>query len=104
MCLPKRWRLVFALCLSCRTRLFCAKRSSDYGNGTGLGGRPSLKWILDNQVTGPTTARLGLGQIARPRLQKSIEFLARGLELPRVVAAEQIWTDKDLPSADLRCL
>ena len=53
---------------------------------------------------GPATARLGLGQIVRPRLQKSIEFLARGLELPRVVAAEQIWTDKDLPSADLRRL
>jgi hypothetical protein len=53
---------------------------------------------------GPETARLGLGQIELPRLQKSIELLARGLELPRIVAAEQIWTDKYLPAADLRRL
>jgi hypothetical protein len=31
---------------------------------------------------------LGLGQIELPRLQRSIELLARGLELPRVVAAD----------------
>jgi hypothetical protein len=53
---------------------------------------------------GPATTSPGLGQIERLRLQKSIELLARGLELPRVVAAEQIWTDKDLPWADLRRL
>lgn len=64
--------------------------------------RDRLKWVLDHQVKGPETDRLGLGQIEMPRLVKSIELLARGLELPAAVAPEKIWTDKYLPAADLR--
>jgi NitT/TauT family transport system substrate-binding protein len=64
--------------------------------------RDRLKWVLENQVMGPETARHGLGQIELPRLQKSVELLAMGLELPSVVAADKIWSDKYLPAADQR--
>jgi NitT/TauT family transport system substrate-binding protein len=64
--------------------------------------RDRLKWILENQVMGPETAKSGLGQIEIPRLQKSIELLARGLELPGVVAPDRIWSDKYLPALDQR--
>jgi hypothetical protein len=50
------------------------------------------------------TARSGLGQIELPRLQRSVELLARGLELPRVVQVDLPWSDKYLPAADLRRL
>jgi len=66
--------------------------------------RDRLKWVLDNQVLGAETTRLGLGQIELPRLQRSIELLARGLELPRVVQADLLWSDKYMPAADLRRL
>jgi NitT/TauT family transport system substrate-binding protein len=64
--------------------------------------RDRLKWILENQVMGPETAKLGLGQIEIPRLQKSIELLAKGMQLTSVVAAEKVWTDRYLPSLDQR--
>jgi hypothetical protein len=51
---------------------------------------------------GPETAKSGLGQIEIPRLQKSIELLARGLELPGVVAPDRICSDKYLPALDQR--
>jgi len=64
--------------------------------------RDRLKWILENQVMGPETAKLGLGQIEIPRLQKSIELLAKGMQLPSVVAPEKVWSDKYLPPLDQR--
>jgi NitT/TauT family transport system substrate-binding protein len=66
--------------------------------------RDRLKWVLDNQVLGSETSALGLGQIDPARLAKSIELLARGLELPRVVPANEIWSDKYLPPLDQRRL
>lgn len=62
-----------------------------------------LEWVLKHQVLTEETTRGGLGDVDRARLQQSIEALAQGLQLPRVVPAEAIWTDKYLPSvADRR--
>lgn len=58
-----------------------------------------LEWVLKHQVLTEETARDGLGGVDRPRLQRSIDALAQGLQLPRTVPLEAIWTDKYLPSA-----
>jgi NitT/TauT family transport system substrate-binding protein len=56
-----------------------------------------LEWVLKHQVLTEETKRGGLGDIDRARLQRSIEALAQGLQLPRVAPIEAIWTDKYLP-------
>jgi NitT/TauT family transport system substrate-binding protein len=62
-----------------------------------------LEWVLKHQVLTEETRRGGLGDIDRARLQRSIEALAQGLQLPRVAPIEAIWTDKYLsPLAERR--
>ena len=62
-----------------------------------------LEWVLKHQVLTEETARGGLGDVDRARLQRSVEALAQGLQLPRVTSIEAIWTDKYLPAlADRR--
>ncbi|MFN8758588.1 MAG: ABC transporter substrate-binding protein [Tagaea sp.] len=61
-----------------------------------------LEWVLKHQVLTDETRRDGLGDVDRARLGRSIEALAQGLQLPRVVPVEAIWTDKYLPPVDQR--
>jgi NitT/TauT family transport system substrate-binding protein len=61
-----------------------------------------LQWVIKHQVMTDETKRTGLGDIDKPRLQKSIELLAMGLGLPSVVPVDKIWTDKYLPDAATR--
>jgi NitT/TauT family transport system substrate-binding protein len=63
-----------------------------------------LEWVLKHQVLTDETRRTGLGDVDRERLQRSIAALAQGLQLPRVVPVEAIWTDKYLPPAAERAI
>jgi NitT/TauT family transport system substrate-binding protein len=63
-----------------------------------------LEWVLKHQVLTDETRRTGLGDVDGERLQRSIAALAQGLQLPRVVPVEAIWTDKYLPPAAERAI
>lgn len=61
-----------------------------------------LKWVVDHQIRGPETDRIGIGQIEMPRLVRSIEQLSKGLQLSGMTPPEKIWTDRYLPPIEMR--
>lgn len=61
-----------------------------------------LQWVLDNQVKTVEGKRIGLGGIDTAKLQRGIATIAKSYDLAKVAPVEAIWSDKYLPSADMR--
>jgi NitT/TauT family transport system substrate-binding protein len=61
-----------------------------------------FRWVLQHQVMTPETAAHGLGPVDQARLQKGFDLVVEGFRLPARIAADRIWTDKYLPSAEAR--
>jgi NitT/TauT family transport system substrate-binding protein len=61
-----------------------------------------LQWVIDNQIMTPEARRNGIGYVEGARLERAIDIVAQGFALPRRPAAEEIYTGRFLPAAELR--
>ena len=57
---------------------------------------------LHDEMNSPEIAKIGLGNVDKARLKKSIDILVKANKLPRTPAVDEIYTDKFMPPvADL---
>lgn len=61
-----------------------------------------LQWVIDNQVKTAEGKAIGLGAVDPARLQRTITTIAKAYDLPKVAPVEAIWSDKYLPSMEMR--
>jgi len=61
-----------------------------------------LQWVIDNQIKTTEGRAIGLGAVDTARLQRTIATIAQAYNLPKVAPVEAIWSDKYLPSAEMR--
>ena len=52
---------------------------------------------LQDEMNSPEIAKIGLGNVDRARLKKSIEILVDAQKLPRTPTVDEIYTDKFMP-------
>jgi NitT/TauT family transport system substrate-binding protein len=63
-----------------------------------------LQWVIDNQIATPDARTNGIGHVDTARLDRAIEIVAQGFQLPRRPAAAEILDPRFLPPADTRRL
>jgi NitT/TauT family transport system substrate-binding protein len=63
-----------------------------------------LQWVIDNQIATPDARANGIGHVDPARLDRAIEIVAQGFQLPRRPAAAEILDTRFLPPADTRRL
>jgi NitT/TauT family transport system substrate-binding protein len=64
--------------------------------------RERLDATLKDEMNSPEIAKIGLGNVDKARLKKSIEILVDAQKLPRTPTVDEIYTDKFMPPvADL---
>jgi NitT/TauT family transport system substrate-binding protein len=63
-----------------------------------------LQWVIDNQIMTPEARANGIGHVDPARLDRAIEIVTQGFQLPRRPAAAEILDPRFLPAAELRRL
>jgi NitT/TauT family transport system substrate-binding protein len=63
-----------------------------------------LQWVIDNQIATPEARANGIGHVDPARLDRAIEIVTQGFQLPRRPAAAEILDPRFLPAAELRRL
>ncbi len=63
-----------------------------------------LQWVIDNQIVTPDARANGIGHVDASRLDRAIEIVTQGFQLPRRPAAAEILDPRFLPAAELRRL
>ncbi len=63
-----------------------------------------LQWVIDNQILTPEARANGIGHVDPARLDRAIEIVTQGFQLPRRPAAAEILDPRFLPAAALRRL
>lgn len=61
-----------------------------------------LQWVVDNQIRTPEAIANGIGHVEPARLERAIDIVAQGFQLPRRPAATEVLDTRFLPAADLR--